>query len=235
VSGTNVYRAAGSVGIGTASPVSQLQIYSSAWGGEALRLSGADYNFRDGSTNGVSLLLGVNGVGNRQFWIADSASLATPNGINSVIRIMPNGNTIDSISTDGATAKPLRLGSPGSSTLLNGTVAVGPSGQYQVVAAAAEEPAPLRIVRGNVLWNGTTLSVSKGAGFTVQRNWAGDFTVSFNTPFSDIPTFTANAVDASADGVSIEDSGPGYVHLHIGVRNVGWYDESFNFIAIGPR
>jgi len=116
-----------------------------------------------------------------------------------------------------------------------GNILLGPSGQYQAVAAASEESAPLRIVRGTVTWNGSTLSVTAGAGFSVTRNSQSNYTINFNTAFSSTPTFTANTIQTSNDAVCLLSAAPGSVTITMGVRGEDSYDESFNFIAIGPR
>jgi hypothetical protein len=115
-----------------------------------------------------------------------------------------------------------------------GDVKLGPTGQYQAVAAAAEETAPLRIVRGNVTASG---SPSKGAGFGVTKGGTGVYTITFSTPFSDIPTVTANAFRSLNSGcfvhlISVTSSS---VQLQIGNPGESWLNQDFNFIAIGPR
>jgi len=71
------------------------------------------------SSNGIAFLCGVNSNTNRQLWIADSA-LLTKTTTNNAIRIMPNTNTIDAISTDGTLSKQLILGNSASGVLLAG-------------------------------------------------------------------------------------------------------------------
>ena len=102
--------AAGYVGIGTGLPAALLSLESSAQGLERLRLAGQEfYQAGNTDTDGISFLAGINRVGNRQLWIADSAKLARTS-TNPVIRIQPDSSTIDAVATDGVTALPLVLG-----------------------------------------------------------------------------------------------------------------------------
>jgi hypothetical protein len=98
----------GNIGVGTLVPAAALQLNSSAQQTERVRLSGQEF-YQPGftSTEGISLLLGVNRQNNRQLWIADSSRL-TSNNTNPVIRITP-GAGVDAIATDGLTALPLGL------------------------------------------------------------------------------------------------------------------------------
>ena len=70
--------------------------------------------------------MGVNRVGNRQLWIADSATLIQ-NTTNQVLRLMTGG--IDCIATDGLTR--LSMGINGAITVTTaGNVNVGTSTDY---------------------------------------------------------------------------------------------------------
>lgn len=116
----------GNVGIGTTTPGATLTIQQSNQRSEALRLSGTEYYAGDYDTQGISFLMGVNRLNNRQLWITDSAQVQSPNSNNAVIRIMPNASTIDSVATDGNTLQPLHLGDNTALTLLpNGNVGIG--------------------------------------------------------------------------------------------------------------
>jgi hypothetical protein len=51
--------------------------------------------------------------------------------------------------------------------------------------ALATQVSPPRIVRGQVSATGT---VVHGTGYSVVRNAAGDYTITYTTPFADVPT-----------------------------------------------
>jgi hypothetical protein len=116
----------GNVGLGTTTPGATLTIQQSIQRSEALRLSGTEYYAGNSDTQGISFLVGVNRTNNRQLWFADSSQVTSPNSSNAVIRITPNGSTIDSVGTDGNTLQPLHLGDNTALTLLpNGNVGIG--------------------------------------------------------------------------------------------------------------
>ena len=129
----------GNVGIGTNAPNASLELYSTSRAQARLILSGQQFYDNTGlTTGGIAFLAGVNTLGNRQLWIADSANL-TQNATNPVIRIMPNqgGITypcIDAIATDGSTRLIFGLGNA-IIILPNGNVGIGitnPSSTLQV-------------------------------------------------------------------------------------------------------
>jgi hypothetical protein len=111
----------GRVGIGTTSPKSMLELYSTSQTVPEIILSGTDFSTNTTSTSGVAFLLGSNLTNNRQFWIADSSALGVGT-TNPVIRIMPNTRTIDAVATNGTTALPLTIGNINSPLYLNGNV-----------------------------------------------------------------------------------------------------------------
>jgi hypothetical protein len=124
----------GNVGIGTTTPGATFTIQQSIQHSDAIRLSGQEYyngSFFD--TAGISLLVGVNRNNNRQLWFADSSQVASPSSNNAVIRIMPNASTIDSIGTDGNTAKPLYFGN-------SRTLSVVPGGYVGINSTAPRCP-----------------------------------------------------------------------------------------------
>jgi len=99
------------------------------------------------------------------------------------------------------------------------------------------EESNLRIVRGAVSAAGVKVA---GSGFNSARPSAATYRVNFDTPFSGTPTIVlslgaAGQTVASQDVVSLTSATSSFFTVLIGVRNVGYYDEPFSFIAIGPR
>jgi hypothetical protein len=88
----------------------------------AITLTGKEFYLNGGisSTDGIAIINGVSRVGNRQLWIGDTAKLEV-NTTNPLIRIQPNGGTIDAIATDGATPLPLAIGNTANTLTLKGS------------------------------------------------------------------------------------------------------------------
>lgn len=122
---------------------------------------------------------------------------------------------------------------PQSKLQVAGDVKLGPSGQY--FAPAGEEN--LRMIRGSVAGNGTILN---GSGFTCTRTANATYSVTFNTAFSSNPSIIISCGAAggtlnSQDSATIPTASTTGFTVLIGVRNIGFSDEPFSFIAIGPR
>ncbi len=114
-----------------------------------------------------------------------------------------------------------------------GDVKLGGSGQY--FAPGGEEN--LRIIRGGVNSSGTSI---QGSGFTSSRTGLGGYTVTFTTAFSSAPTITvscgaAGQTVASLDAAIVASASTTSFTVNTGIRNTGFFDEPFSFIAIGPR
>lgn len=105
------FTSAGALGIGTTTPSGLLEAKKTTQLQSNLILSGQEYYQAGNAATGIALLAGVNRSANKQLWIADQDAVAAPGSANAVIRLMPNGPTIDAIGTDGVTAKNLTLGS----------------------------------------------------------------------------------------------------------------------------
>lgn len=117
-------------GIGSTGSTALFDIAGTAAGGEHLRLSGQEFSsLANSSTDGISLLLGVNRNNNHQLWIGNSDQLAVSTD-NPVIRISPQTSTasasfIDCVATDGSTPLPLKLGNNGINIDATGAVGFG--------------------------------------------------------------------------------------------------------------
>ncbi|MCP5517531.1 MAG: hypothetical protein H7A45_09785 [Verrucomicrobiales bacterium] len=145
---------------------------SSTQTSERLRLSGQEF-FKPGvtSTDGVSLLLGVNRPVNRQLWIADSARLAM-NSSNPVLRLSVFDHAaVDAIATDGATPVRLSLG-PNESVVIspNRNVGIGttsPSSTLHVNGSMTVENGPVSMFRPLQNMNAGTTYTASTDGFVL--------------------------------------------------------------------
>jgi len=96
----------------------QLNISSPTQASARITLSGQEfYQAANTSTEGLSMLLGVNRSSDRELWLGRSDAL-TQNSTNPIIRFTPltdaaGGSYIDSLGTDGTTAHILRLNPQG--------------------------------------------------------------------------------------------------------------------------
>jgi len=118
---------------------------------------------------------------------------------------------------------------PGAALDVRGDVKLGSTGQYFATGGAEN----LRIVRGIVQPTG---AIYNGTGFTITRNSAGNYTISFSPAFADTPSLTitaytagspvtANCTGGTGSGYSSVDTWVGAVHA----------DSWWNFTAIGAR
>lgn len=129
---------------------------------------------------------------------------------------------------------------PAATLDVRGDIRLGSSGQLEAVAGEER----LRTIRGSVNWNGAIL---RGRGFTSTRVNEGDYLITFTTPFSDVPTVTAN-VDDVTDSITLFHYYVAGVFatttnsVRIRVRGHssstfpnGRIDQPFHFIVVGPR
>lgn len=89
----------------------RLNLSNAVQASERIRLSGQEfYQPANTSTEGVSLLLGVNRSANHQLWIAGSDAL-TQNSTNPVFRILPNNSsvTLSALATNGTVLLPMTI------------------------------------------------------------------------------------------------------------------------------
>lgn len=95
----------------------------------------------------------------------------------------------------------------------------------------------LKIIRGNVLWDGFDPQIAEGSGFTVVKTTTGNFVVTFTTAFSDRPTVVATSTSNFLMAQAFADTGFPNSEVRILVRMPSTGDAiwgSFAFIAIGP-
>jgi len=117
---------------------------------------------------------------------------------------------------------------------VRGSIRLGSNGQY--LAAGGDES--LRIVRGDFNGQGGIIT---GFGFNVSRTDVGTYTITFNTPFSALPSVTANPYASSFAGFAlINASDASSVSLYLCKASspgtlCDRYDAPISFIVVGPR
>lgn len=93
--------------------------------------------------------------------------------------------------------------------------------------------AGFRIVRGIVTGTGTA-AITEGTGFTLVDNGTGDYTLTFDPAFTDVPAVVGN-VEAASLFVRVESASATATTLFLIDRATGnKTDGKFHFIAIGP-
>ena len=222
----------GSLGVGTTSPNKVLEV--SVPSGNGVRITGpggsgatvaldlATYNPTQFSASTPSARIQAtdnNFSGDLDFQTKTSG--AATNGMVSRLFIANGGNV--GIGTNA----------PQSKLQVIGDVALGSSGQY--FAPAAEEN--LRIIRGSVSAAGALVV---GSGFTPSRTANATYSITFSTAFSSIPSVVASVgaagqTPSSQDAATVISVTTTNFTLQTGVRNIGFFDEPFSFIALGPR
>jgi hypothetical protein len=116
---------------------------------------------------------------------------------------------------------------------VRGDVKLGTSGQ--LFAMGGEEN--LRIVRGTVDLNGNILA---GSGFQVFHSDTGEYFISFNTPFADVPSITMT-IDGNGARWSIftqtwvTDRFGFNISTYEPGQTGAFHSFGFNFIAVGTR
>lgn len=209
----------GWVGIGTTNPLAPLDVFG-ANEFPQLRVSvPAESPF------GAFLSLDASAAtGGKNYLIFSTANDAGEGQGKLIVQNHTDGVQIMSVTSDGKVG--IGTLAPQSSLQVVGDVRLGPDGTN--FAASGQEN--LRMVRGIVNGNGTT---SKGSGYIPNRSSLGMYTVTFNTPFSDVPTVTASGrvTDAQVGALTTNS-----VIIHtVNVSSGGAVDDVFNFIAVGPQ
>jgi hypothetical protein len=205
----------GNVGIGITVPTSKLDIAAQ----DALKITGFQpfLTFRDSNAGAARSV--IQSVGGGMNLFAESYL----SGLNpsAYLRLDTGGNVGIGTAT------------PQAKLDVRGNMKLGSNGQY--FAPGAEEN--LRIVRGIV---SRTANIIAGSGFSVSGVVAGDsageYTITFNTPFAGTPSIT---LAGATEGFSVTDlfvrsvsSGQAVIWVFGTDGGIGG---RFHFIAIGPR
>jgi hypothetical protein len=115
---------------------------------------------------------------------------------------------------------------------VRGDIRMGAGGNEH--AASGEEA--LRMTRGYVNYDGRK---GHGSGWTVTKVSTGIYRVNFRTAFSGNPTIVATSTTSTSGGtdyvVSIHGIDKSYFNVYVRNTDGELWDQSFMFIALGPR
>lgn len=225
---------AGSVGINTASPQNRLHV-TAASVADGIRLTGgvgADpgFLFFNGATQRGALGLAASPTNWSQDAAANDIVFRTESGGKLLLQSGPFASALAIASNNNIG---LGTAAPNAKLDVRGDIRLGASGQLR--ATSSEEN--LRIVRGVVNGNG---SIIVGSGFTVSHLSEGQYRVTFSTPFTGPPAFTATADSNGLGDVQVAmTAGATSTNVVIFTKTAGITggstDMAFHFIAIGPR
>jgi hypothetical protein len=201
---------AGKVGVGTTSPISKLHVYS----GDGVNLP-PRLESPGGSTFGAGWDFYPSGVGKGYVGVPDAGAAFAPG------EMLVFGGPGVPVSLWAGQTRALTV-------MPDGDVQLGASGQFH--AASGEEN--LRIVRGTVSGTGAVLA---GAGFQVAHEPGGRYVIAFHTPFAAPPAVTCSGIFNGPGAPVTLVHGTQAGSVSISSSRVGGGDESFYFIAVGPR
>lgn len=128
-------------------------------------------------------------------------------------------------------------GSPLATLDVRGDIRLGPSGQYLVPGTPVSSPT-LRVIRGGISSQGAVL---RGTGFTAQRIENAKFRITFNTPFSAVPTAVATAQRRSSAPIVVSNdffspTTSQVTFVTAAADSGSWFDvDQLDFIVIGPH
>ncbi|HEV7768813.1 MAG TPA: hypothetical protein VGQ76_27720 [Thermoanaerobaculia bacterium] len=153
--------AAGRLALGVATATGKLELADTVHA-PRIHLSGTEYYQNETSTNGIGVYLGVNRTNNRQLWFGDSGNLTAP-----LFRMMffADYASLDAVSLDGSTARPLAVG-------VNGAVYFAPGASGRVgVGTYTPNPAYKMHVVGNTHIEGVLSGTNITATYQDVAEW----------------------------------------------------------------
>jgi hypothetical protein len=215
----------GRVGVGTAAPQATLHLVTP---GEGVRIQGPAAGAANTAWMGF-----FDAFGTRTGYVGDASSqdsamyLAADSGD---VRLSPLSAALVTAKPDGKVG--IGTTSPSTKLDVRGDIRLGPSGEFHVLAHSE----PLRVIYGVIDFDGFVLS---GPGLAVTHPSTGRYNITFSTPFSGVPTVTAtvnNTPGANTAFNMISNVTSSSLNLEVFQRDGGpFYNQGFQFIAVGPR
>lgn len=171
-------------------------------------------------------LIGLSPEQTEPFQVYYVASGANPISWTQILGIDSTGKmTVGSVPAERITSG--TLPSPVIVPLARLSAAAANSG-YPQSGAGAEV---LRILRGGI---GSDGFVSIGGGFTSVRNSLGNYTITFGTSFSAVPSVVATPFNPAASMARITSITTGSVGIITSNGIGGLFDTMFDFVVVGP-
>jgi hypothetical protein len=199
---------------------------------------------------GASLLMGLNSAGTNYLTLSPPSSLSG-GAYDLVLPAIPSSISFVTLDTSGnlgtaysISAAQIALGSISAAQIVSGSItgtqlnvntitAIAPnatSGGKNIVVSNTNTSNQLCIIRGVV---GPGGSIVSGEGFSIGNPTTGHYTITFNTPFADVPAVTY-ACESNFFMTSLSTStSSGATVNWIDAQTSNFFNNQFSFIAIG--
>lgn len=233
VSGNNLYRPHGNVGIGIDNPLTSLYVYKDT--NEFVGISIENPNTQSNSCEGIYFWNEDIGVAGIRLFDQGHASYA---GRMNMFNNRPVGSihfgtagqlSRMTVANDGNVG--IGTTEPGSKLDVRGDIKLGPSGELHCTSG----PEKLKIIRGTVWSDGT---IEDGTSFSVQRTSTGTYKITPDTPFAAVPTVSSNIQLMGTyywGSMYVKTYYADYFIIEMRDTSGTLRDCSFSFIAVGPR